>query len=307
MTETELRKIEDEFKAGQKYPDGDEPADGFRTQSSFVMREWADGVAEVRERAALRTDLTAQRYEELLTTYLRVLQRLYEALHVNYLSPIDTEKPRCFWQRQRIDTFRFQDATRGIDVDKGDLLSAAAFYLSEPEVRTSKLDWIFLDAIVFTELEAWGDLVFMRHADTEINWAATLAERSQAKYLALAPLIWLLRLGLRFVVWPVIAYYLFVNEHETWAFVVLGLWALYVVFRLLTLPLRVRARRKGAKGVRHLAELYGMLGDRTISPRKLREALDRTAAAGITWDGSVFSIVDRIVARDPTAFIPMAR
>lgn len=312
MTEIELRKIEQEFKAGQEHPEESEAeqseaAEGLRTQASFVMRQWADGVGEVRERALLRTDLTAQRYQDLLTRYLRVLQRLYEALHTNYLSHKDKEAPQCFWERQPFHELRLKDATRGIDVDKSDLLNAAAFYLSEPDVRTNRLDWIVLDAIVFTELEAWGDYVFMRRADTEINWAATFADRRLGKYLLLTLVVSLVRIALRFVVWPVIAYYLFINGDETWAFVILGLWALYLVLRLLTLPSRFRARRKGVDRLRYLTELYGMLGERTISPRKLKETVERAAAAGVALDGSVFSIVDRIVARDPTAFIPRAQ
>jgi hypothetical protein len=310
MTEIELQKIEHEFKAGQEIPEEAERSEvneGLRTQASFVMRQWDEGVREMRDRALLRTDLTAQRYEDLLTRYLRVLQRLYEALHTNYLSHKDKDRPQYFWEHQPFHELRLQDATRGIDVYKSDLLNAAAFYLSEPDVRTNKLDWIFLDAIVFTELEAWGDYVFMRRADTETNLAAIFAERSLGKYLAFVPVVWLVRSALRFVVWPVIAYYLFVNGYETWAFWILGLWGLYLVVRLLGVPSRFRARRKGSVRLRYLTELYGMLGERTISPRKLKETLDRAAAAGVALDGSVFSIVDRIVARDPTAFVPRAQ
>jgi hypothetical protein len=46
-----------------------------------------------------------------------------------------------------------------------------------------------------------------------------------------------------------------------------------------------------------------MLADRIISPRKLREKLDLAAADGIVVDGAVTAIVDRMVARDPAAFI----
>jgi hypothetical protein len=46
-----------------------------------------------------------------------------------------------------------------------------------------------------------------------------------------------------------------------------------------------------------------MLGERTISPRKLREKVDAATADGIAFDGAVTAIVDRMVARDPAAFI----
>ena len=53
-----------------------------------------------------------------------------------------------------------------------------------------------------------------------------------------------------------------------------------------------------------LRDLYGILGDITISPRKLKESLDKAVAVGVSLDGAVFTIVDRAIARDPTAFIP---
>jgi hypothetical protein len=56
--------------------------------------------------------------------------------------------------------------------------------------------------------------------------------------------------------------------------------------------------------LKHLRDLYGILGDITISPRKLKENLDKVVTAGIPLDGAVFTIVDRAIARDPTAFIP---
>ena len=50
--------------------------------------------------------------------------------------------------------------------------------------------------------------------------------------------------------------------------------------------------------------MYHILGTDTISPRKLKESLDKGAEAGVVLDGAVYTIVDRMIARDPTAFIP---
>ena len=63
-------------------------------------------------------------------------------------------------------------------------------------------------------------------------------------------------------------------------------------------------RRKAAKRLQHLQELYRMLGEDTISPRKLKQELDAATTDGVALNGAVFTIVDRMITRDPTAFIP---
>jgi hypothetical protein len=43
---------------------------------------------------------------------------------------------------------------RGIRIDKDLLIGIAALYLQRPQIRTNRLDWIFLDALILTELIA---------------------------------------------------------------------------------------------------------------------------------------------------------
>ncbi len=99
-------------------------------------------------------------------------------------------------------------------------------------------------------------------------------------------------------------YYLASRDHGTAALVVGGIWALLFVWAVVTYPIRWRARRKSGKLLHHLIDLYRLLGDETISPRKLKETLDTATASGVVLDGAVFTIVDRLLVRDPTAFIP---
>ena len=107
-----------------------------------------------------------------------------------------------------------------------------------------------------------------------------------------------------FVAMPLGAYYLAQNGHENFALAALGVWILSLIWSIATYPLRWRARRKFWKAFKSLQMVYYLLGKSTISPRKLKEALDAATTLGCQFDGAVFSIVDRIVARDPTAFIP---
>jgi hypothetical protein len=83
-----------------------------------------------------------------------------------------------------------------------------------------------------------------------------------------------------------------------------GMWLIALALQAISYPARRRARRKAAALLQYLIDLYSILGGNTVSPRKLRETLDTAAAAGVVLDGAVFTIVDRLTALDPTAFIP---
>lgn len=110
-----------------------------------------------------------------------MIQKLFEALHSNFSFPKENEKPKFFWYHQNFNLFRLGDATRGIDIDKGLLVTAAASYLSKPEIRSNRLDWIFLDAIIFAELEAFANHVFTTRAGTGTNWPAIVENRNPVR------------------------------------------------------------------------------------------------------------------------------
>jgi hypothetical protein len=231
-----------------------------------------------------------------------VTRELFDALHYGS----DTEA-KCYWKHQEFDRFRVHDSGRGIAIDKHLLINTAMLYLSHAEIQVNKLDWILLDAIVFQELEAYAYHVFLTRGGAGFNWAAIFESRNAIKYYGLTLIFWLLGLLVTFVAPPAAAYYLFAHDHQTAAVVVAVLWMLSLGYRLLTYPFRWRARRKAWRLLQCLIDVYRILGDRTISPRRLKEALDTAAADGVVLDGAVFTIVDRIIIKDPTAFIPTFR
>jgi len=170
-------------------------------------------------------------------------------------------------------------------------------------VRTNHFDWLYLDTLVFSEFEAVAEEVFIRGMGTRTNWAAVCARGNEGKYVSLLILFGALRFAAAYVSGPAAAYWLHRYGHDVAAMWAVGLWGAAVFFGWITYPLRRRARRKGQRLLTHLLELNRMLGDKTISPRKLREKVDAATADGIAFDGAVTAIVDRMVARDPAAFI----
>ena len=124
------------------------------------------------------------------------------------------------------------------------------------------------------------------------------------KYALWRVVFFAVRIFFNFVAMPLGAYYLEQNGHEKFALAVFGLWILLLIWSIATYPIRWRARRKFWKAFKSLQMVYYLLNESTISPRKLKEAIDAATTLGCHFDGAVFTIVDRMMARDPTAFIP---
>ncbi len=264
---------------------------------------WEGSILPALKANALGKNSTKEDFHDQWIRAKRLTIDLFKALHHNALDPCENE-PRYFWQHQKFDLLRANDFTRGIAIDKEQLINVAAEYLSHPKIRSNKFDWLLLDALVFAELDAYSYHVVNTNAGTGINWAAMFAGKSHPKYYVLLFLFRGLGIALRYFVPTAIAYFLMIKGYGILAAVIAGGWALYLVFLLIGFPIRWRARKKASALLRYLADLYGILGDGTISPRRLKETLDKAAAEGVVLDGAVFSLVDRMVARDATAFIP---
>jgi hypothetical protein len=265
---------------------------------------WEGAILPALKANAVRDNCTQEEFRDRWIRARRVTEGLFRALHNNAFDASENEKPTYFWYHQHFDLLRSNDRKRGITIYKEQLIEVAATYLSHPKIRTNKMDWLLLDAFVFAELDAYTDFVVNAKAGTGINWAASFAGKNLLKYYGLLLLFRCLGIVFRFVMPAAMVYFLSLEGYGTLALVVAGGWVLYLAYLLIGFPARWRARRKASKLLQYLIEVYGILGDGTISPRKLKEALDKAAAAGVVLDGAVFGLVDRLVARDPTAFVP---
>lgn len=285
-------------------PDGDAKLTVQQRQRKTTIRyEWEVLVPALRAEAESRGATAKQYYEDILWRAWNTIDKLFDALHSHWYNADEKEKPRFFWRHQSFNFFKLNDPTRGFDIDRGELSAAAADYLKSKGARTDRLDWVFLDAIVFAELESLAQVVF----EARSPMAAAFANRSEGRYLLLRLVLWLLSFAFNFVVWPGGAIYLFAIDHPIWATIVGGWWVVWLIAMIVTSPKRWRARRKAKRLLEYLIGFYGMLNQETISPRKLKEALDVATADGVVLDGAVFTIIDRMLARDPTAFFPKTR
>lgn len=270
-----------------------------------ISGEWRRLLPILRARA-LAGSMSEVEYRNLMSSAWGTVGELFQALHQNaWDEELDaSKKPRGFWYHQQPDIFRTEDDTRGFDINKSELSEVAARYLQHPEIQANRLDWIFLDSIVLSEFEAFARDTLSTRAGTGMNWAAAFAGRSELKYYGFSFLFWIIGVILAYVLPIAAIYYLATKGHEKGAIVLLAIWALLTLWNLVTYPLRFRARRKARKLVQHLLDLYRALGENTISPMQWRKMLDAATTDGVTLDGAAFTIIDRAIARDATAFIP---
>lgn len=258
---------------------------------------------------ALANNSTNDEFRDQWIRSMHLTEDLCVALHSNIGTPVEyyrsaEEKPRQFWTHQKYDFLRANDTTRGIDIEYGALLDVTARYLNCPEIRSNKFDWLLMDSIIFSVLDAYTDHIVNWGAGIGIDWAVIFSNKSHLKYFGLRLLFWPIRIALRYFLLPAFVYLLAIKGYETMAFVTLGSWGLYLLLHVLGFPIRWHVRKKANSQLTHLLELYAILGDNVISPRKLKEALDNASSEGIIFHGSVFGLVDRITAKDPTTFIP---
>ena len=108
---------------------------------------------------------------------------------------------------------------------------------------------------------------------------------------------------MRYMLLPGIAIYVGTKGHEFVALTVGGTWGLYVILRLISAPVRWKARRKAGRLLALMSDAYAQLNNSVISPVRLRDVLNKAAEAGVMFDGALFAIVDRAIKRDETAFV----
>ncbi len=275
----------------------------FATQPNLES-DWRVSILPALRASIRRNGGTVEQYAELWGGTRYVTSELFNALYswVRFQNTTSTPQPH-FWRHQPIEFFKDQYRRRGISIDKDALIRTATYYLSRPELRMDWLDWIFLDAFVLAEVIATSDFAIETIAGLPAFLAMQFARSDMKCYQRLKTEFRWVWFTFNYLAWPAAVYALFVQQRGTWALAIGVLWGLFQVARIV-LGVSMRNHHRAAiKLVEPLRNLYAMLGGVNISPRKLKEALDTAAAAGVVFDGAAFAIVDRIIAADATVFI----
>ncbi len=297
MTQEEYEQIEEEMELHWK---NNSTSPDF--QVAFI--EWEYLIQSSIRANAIVQDWSRSRYRDALIRGWDALGGLFHSLHPVVWAEDDSKRAEFFWRHQHVDMKKVGDEKRGFEIDRNSLTKAATNYLASPDSQSNHMDWLLLDVLVFAEIES-GAVSFNENMKSlGAKAAESVAEDDRFKYALWRVVFFAVGFFFNFVAMPLGAYYLAQIGHENFALGVLGFWSLLLIWGIATYPLRWRARHKFWKAYKSLQMAYHLLGESTISPRKLKEALDASTTLGCHFDGAVFTIVDRITARDPTAFIP---
>lgn len=297
MDTHDFRELERELQQHWKDDEGEDV-------HPFVEQAWSP-IRESLTTKALAEGVELKAFESRLYRARLLAKNLFEALHQGliYRQYSRGIKPSSYWHHQQFEPLRANDEKRGICIDKSELSATAARYLSQAELQTNAFDWYLLDALVFAELDAFAYHSINTKMGTGFNWALAFSEGSQWKYLLYSFIFGLVGFVLRYVALPALAMYLFYKGHEGFGLTIGAIWILLVGWRLIGIPFRWRAKRKHTELLNNLLSVYTELDGNTLSPRRLRDLLDKAASAGVVLDGAIFSLVDRMMRRDATAFV----
>lgn len=270
----------------------------------LVYNEWELPIQSSIRANAIAQGWSGSRYRDALICGWDALGKLFHGLHPVVWPKDDTKRAKFFWYHRPVDMKKTGDEKRGFEIDRDALAEAATRYVASPDSQANRMDWLLLDTLVFAEIESGAESFKENMTAMGARLAESIAEGNSAKYALWRTTFFAVGIFFNFVAMPLGAYYLAQNEHENFALGVFGLWVVFMIWGIATYPIRWRVRRKFWKAYMSLLAVYALLGESTISPRKLKEALDMATSLGCHFNGAVFTIVDRIAARDPTAFIP---
>ena len=207
--------------------------------------------------------------------------------------------PKVAWVHQKIDIIRSGEPI----ILLRDATGCAAAYVSEKEIQANFLDWCFLESLVFAEIQAFSnEMMSTRFRNTAVNWAWGFANSSWSRYYIFRIAFFLLSIAFR----ALLAYGAFELFKNGWLYAALAIVALLtfdLLAQFVSIPWRWKKSVANRKLLQKMCALYQQLEGPTISPRRLKEQLDDAALAGVVFDGAVFTLVDRMIARDPTAFV----
>lgn len=203
-------------------------------------------------------------------------------------------------------------------INRPDLESAVAEYLKKGWLQINIIDWTVINALLFDETVGMIDGIRSGRLFGKLRWPYYLARddtilaRSDNQKLWLAEIkLALLAFISRWILPPaVISGLLYYTEYPGSAIAVVGLWSLYLLYRLITIPHRRRESRKAEKKMEKYQDIVEALitawqfaNTEVINPTRLKEFVVAAEDKGAMLSPVVHSLLDRAIQRDPAVFI----
>jgi hypothetical protein len=275
------------------------PQSSWRRQQYYII--WSTLKDLIRDRS-LSDELSPDEYEKRLRETTEFLTRLQIDLQNNSESPAraDEDEQHIWTHPEWLDLEKYLHAKTPAFNDHGrfmDLDRLAAQYLARLWMQHEELDWILLDALIFSEISAysraiWGKREFEKFMHSTFDFR-----------------MWMFCCyTLAFLVPAIIIAGLYHYGYLTAMLVFLVLYTIYLLIVLIRLPKGLReSKEERLKPVELLFEMikaYMLCSPPVVNPTLLLKRLNETIEKEVVYRNAVFSLLDRIIARDPTALLP---
>jgi len=271
----------------------------------------------VRERS-LKENLSAFEYRQRLGD----VEEFLNEVHSTFRGQIFTNNHEI-WQHQEFDLNMTLKTQKSIIEKDGFssglvgyymLVQLVEFYLARPWMQINTLDWVFLDCLIFLEIESFLETVKTGQIVGRIFWTYHMARGNLVEMawweLGWRVGIWILRYPLPLGILGSLKYL----DYEQ-AFIGMAVvYSVYIISRLLLWPsrffkqkdLQKKLKEAENKG-RHMTSIYWYCSPPVLSPRVLKEALEKGREAGVYFGGATYVLLDRILAKNPSQFLPFCQ
>ncbi|MGH9956801.1 MAG: hypothetical protein ACREBC_06680 [Pyrinomonadaceae bacterium] len=305
---SDLKSDYREIEEGLKWP---EKPNGIGKGDQFY-RLIADLKVKVRERS-LSEQLDPSVYDDRLYKLLDFLSELRSALnHYSVHAPDEKQNEQRVWYHRadhQITGLRKKDDEP--EIYRESLLEAAVTYLANPWLQQDRIDWIFVDALVFAEISAYRESILTGQALGKTNWAYIVTGGDVEKIYWFQVKKALGFCALRYIAPPPIVFALYYFQYETASLIAGAVYAVYLFLHAVLWPLRYRKRKLERKALQeHTDRLQKMINayyyckPPIVSLATFRTYLSKAVEAGAIFDGALFSVLKRIEAARGEAFMP---
>ncbi len=254
-------------------------------------------------------------YEERITTAFDVLSNIKSSL-----SAVDGGLSKSHWSldKQKI-WFHQEDAVIGgfapeendPVINREELLTATSEYLIHSWMQIKRLDWMLLNALLFIELYSFRGAVFSGLAFGEINWRNLISGRDPKKIVLTSLLLESAKFFARYIVPPLIITGLYFLHFEKAFWGVGGIYLVYLLIKLVFWPSRYLEKKKKEQRLKKaesqilkMVRCYHFCKDPVVSPRALLQQIEEATTLEVNYDGALFSLLDRIIAKNKVMLTP---
>ena len=262
-------------------------------------RLWRSMQQRIRVKS-LAEGATSGEYNGRLIAAVDVIASLERGLHAYD----EDRQPRHIWVHRNASQVEGRTKAAGESITRDTLLEAAGKYLATPTLQHPEIDWILIDSLIYAELSAYREAVADGTALGTFNFWYVASGRDFRKALTWGMLgrivSFVLRHGVQIAVILVAA-----NVGRSGlAAVVSVLYVWYVAGRIVRWFILRRKVRRAITILASMAGAYWHASPPVINPTILRASVDKAVEGGAVFDSALFSLLDRVAARDASTFLP---